>query len=204
MGLFSRLFGKGRKKDIDKDKTNSEVEEFMSLISVYNQASIISQAGITNLKMVPEFAMYKRMMRIPTVGGKLGLAEKAHVKKSMIADYKMNESFFKEIDVSIRKNCKNVRDVQGYFLSFGNFTNDLLMHLYSESKWKLQGSMLFKKLLRATVKSSVDKMITKVTWKNAETSNAAYRVRTTATSLGYSSEWMTELAYQILYLSKKG
>lgn len=204
MGLFSRLLGRGSKKNSEKDDTQSEVEEFMSLIGVYNQASIISQVGITNLKMVPEFALYKRTMRIPTVGGKLGLAEKAHVKKMMIADYKMNESFFKEIDVSIRKNCKNIRDVQSYFIAFGNFTNNLLTHLYTQSKWKLQGAMLFKRMLRSTVKNAVDKTMTKVTWKDAEATAAAYKIRTTSTSLGYSNEWMTEMVYQILVQSKRG
>ena len=203
MSLLSRLFGWGRKKNNSKDDAQSRVEEFMSLIGIYNQASIVAHIGITNLKMVPEFAAYKRAMRIPTTGGKLGLAEKAQIKKMMIADYKMSELFFKEIDASIRKNCKNIRDVQNYFFAFGNFSNDLLTFVYTQSQWKIQGSMLIKKLLRSTVKSSVDNMMTKITWKDSSATNSAFKLRATAATLKYSNEWMTELVYQILLRSKK-
>lgn len=203
MGLLSRLFGWGGKKKSDTDNTQSEVEEFMSLIGIYNQAYIVSHVGITDLKMVPEFAMYKRMMRIPTIGGKLGLAEKAHVKKLMITDYKMTDSFFKEIDVSIRKNCKGIRNVQGYFLLFGNFTNDLVTHLYTESQWKFMGAMLVRVMLRSTVKASVQRMMTKTSWKDSQTTMVVQKLKASATTLGYSNEWMSDFVYQILIQSKK-
>lgn len=203
MGILYRLFGWGRSKKEEESDVQSDVEEFMSLIRIYYQSSIISQVGITNLNMVPEFAMYKRMMRIPTVSGKLGVAEKSHVRKTMIADYKMNESFFKEIDASIRRNCKSVRDMQGYFFTFGNFTNDLMTYLSTEVQWKLQGAMLFKKLLRPTIKSAINKMMTKATWKEATTATTISRLRASKATLNYSDDWLVEFSYQVLIQSKK-
>lgn len=203
MGILSNLFGWGSKKKESQEETHSEVEEFISLIGIYNQAYIISQVGITDIKKFPEFAMYKRLMRIPTVGGKVGIAEKAHIRKMMITQYGMNESFFKEMDYSIRKNCKNIRNVQSYLLQFSNFTNDLLTHLYTEHQWKIQGSILINKLLHSTITSLVDKLMTKNNWKGFETNQTVARIRTTAATLGFSKEWMVEFTYQILRQSKK-
>ena len=203
MGILSRLFGWGRKKDTGANDAQSRVEEFVSLIGIYNQASIVVHIGITDLKMVPEFAAYKRAMRIPTIGGKLGLAEKSQIKKMMVADYQMDESFFKEIDASVRRSCKNIRDVQAYFFAYGNFTNDLLTFLYTQYQWKLQGSMLIKRLLRSTVASSVEKLMTKTTWKDHSTTVSANKIKNTAITMKFSNQWMTELVYQILVQSKK-
>lgn len=205
MGIFSRLFG--RKKDENakskKEIAQENVETFMSLISTYNQAFVVLQFGITNLKMVPEFATFKRMMKIPTTGGKLGLSEKTYIKKMMGTEYGMPETFFKEIDSSIRRNCKNVQHVQSYFFAFGNFSNDLLNHLYSENQVKLQSAMLMKKSMRSTIASLIDKTMTKTNWKSSETANAVNKLKATAATLGFSNDWMTEFVYQILKQSGK-
>lgn len=205
MGILSNLFGKKKdeNKKSKKEIAQENVETFMSLISTYNQALVVLQFGITNLKMVPEFATFKRLMKIPTTGGKLGLSEKSYIKKMMATDYGMPETFFKEIDTSIRRNCKNVQQVQSYFFAFGNFTNDLLNHLYSENQMKLQGAMLMKKSMKKTVGSLVEKTMTKTNWKSSETAIAVNKLKATATSLGFSNEWMTEFVFQILSQSGK-
>ncbi|MFI3267334.1 MAG: hypothetical protein R3Y51_01325 [Rikenellaceae bacterium] len=203
MGLFSNLFGKKNTGEEAKNDVQTNVEEFMSLIRIYYQASIIAHVGITNLSIVPEFAMYKRMMRIPTVGGKVGIAEKSHVRKSMMADYGMNETFFKEIDSSIRRNCKGMRDIQGYFFAFGNFTNDLMTYLSSQLQWRLQFSMIFKGMVRPTVSSAIKKLLTKEYWKDETTTRSVYGIRASKQALGYSEAWMTEFVCQILYMSRK-
>lgn len=204
MGLFSKLFNKKNSTEqTESDDIQSNVEEFISLIRIYYQASIVTQVGITNLNMVPEFAMYKRMMRIVSSDGKLGTAEKSHVRKKIIADYVIAESFFKEIDASIRKNCKSMRDVQGYFFLFGNFTNYLMTYLSAEIQWKLQGGMMFKALLRPAVISSVNKLMTKNDWKEVSTTKTVRELRKSKETLGYSDNWMTEFLYQIILLSKK-
>ncbi len=202
MSIFSRLFG-GKKAAAEIDDTQSNVEEFISLIRIYYQASIVAHVGITNLNVVPEFAMYKRVMRIPTVSGKVGIAERSHVRKFMISNYKMPESFFKEIDASIRRNCKGLRDVQGYFFLFGNFTNDLMTYLSTQAQWKLQAAMIFKSFLRPTVKSVVHKMLNKNDWSDAVAARSANKLRASVAQLAYSSDWIVEFAYQVFSESKK-
>lgn len=203
MGLFSNLFGKKSNNEAERDDVQSNVEEFVSLIRIYYQASIVTHVGITNLNMVPEFAMYKRMMRIPTVGGKMGVAEKSHVKKSMMLDYGIDESFFKEIDASIRKNCKGIRDIQNYFFAFGNFTNDLMTYLSTEMQWKLQAAMIFKKFIRPTINSAINKLLTKPSLKDAASFKAATNIRLAKETLGYSEKWMSEFVYQVILMSRK-
>lgn len=203
MSIFSRIFGWGGNKESQDNSAQSAVEEFISLIVVYNQATVISNVGITNMKMVPEFANYKRIMKIPTVGGKLGLAEKGHIKKHMVSYYKMDPSFFKELDNSIKKNCKSVRDMQNYFFAYGNFTNDLLTFLSTEYQMRIQGALLFKALLRSTVKKSIADMMTKPSWKDYNTTTTVSRIRATAASLALSQEWMEEFVYQIYIQSRK-
>ncbi|MFI3263385.1 MAG: hypothetical protein R3Y26_10850 [Rikenellaceae bacterium] len=203
MGLFSKFFGK-KNTDVDpKNDVQTNVEEFMSLIRIYYQASIVAHVGITNLNLVPEFAMYKRMMRIPTVGGKMGIAERSHLRKTMVADYGMNETFFKEIDSSIRKNCKGMRDIQGYFFAFGNFTNDLMTYLSNELQWKLQASMLFKSMVRPTVNSAIKKLLTKEYWKDEATTRAVNNIRASRQALGYSEAWLAEFVTQIMLMTRK-
>ncbi|MFI3319364.1 MAG: hypothetical protein SNH01_01140 [Rikenellaceae bacterium] len=203
MGLFSNLFGWGKKKEEQQADVQSQVEEFVSLIGIYNQAFVMTHVGITNIKMFPDLMMYKQVMHIPTVGGKVGVGEKAYIKKWMMAEYGMDETFFKEIDSSIRRNCKGMKDVQSYFLQFGAFTNDFLTHLYSEHQMKISASIFIKKMLRSTVESAVDKMMSNTVWKKFETNTAVARIQNSVKSFGFSKKWMSEFAYQVLILSKK-
>ena len=109
MGLF----------DFFKKKQNTEqriggMEDFMTLIRVYYQASIASNVGITNIGMLPDLATFKRTLKVPTQNNKLGLAERSRCKKMIEQLYGMNDVFFKEIDASIKKNCKKMQDVQPF------------------------------------------------------------------------------------------
>ena len=47
-------------------------------------------------------ALFKRMLKIPTQNNKPGIAEKARVRKILMQDYAMKESFFKEIEASVK------------------------------------------------------------------------------------------------------
>jgi len=98
MGVFSKLFG--RKTE---DKKVGGMEDYMTLVRVYFQAALASQLGITNLAMLPDLRAFKTTFRVPTQNNKLGLGEKAHVKKMMKSVYDTDDNFFKEIDQSIRK-----------------------------------------------------------------------------------------------------
>ncbi|MBQ5606849.1 MAG: hypothetical protein IIU87_06535, partial [Prevotella sp.] len=74
MGFFSKLFGKKE----DTGKKVGGMEDYMTLIRVYFQASIAESVGITNLAMLPDLRMFKATLHVPTVNNKLGVGEKAH------------------------------------------------------------------------------------------------------------------------------
>jgi hypothetical protein len=113
MGIFAKLFGS--KAD---DKKVGGMEDYMTLVSVYFQAALASQLGITNLAMLPELRVFKTSFHVPTVNNRLGIGEKAHVRKMMHDIYGTDESWFKEIDSSIRKNCQKLQDVNVYLKQF--------------------------------------------------------------------------------------
>ena len=101
MGIFAKLFKKN-----SEGTSSKNVEDFVSLTRVYFQSVIAANLGITNIRFVPDVANFKRLFKIPTQGGKLGLGEKAAARKMLMEDYGISESFFKEIDSSIKKNCR--------------------------------------------------------------------------------------------------
>ena len=92
MGIFSRLFG----KKTETEKTGG-MEDSMTLIRVYFQASLASNLGINNLAMLPDLRMFKATLHVPTVNNKLGIGEKAQCKKMLEELYKTDDLFFKEI-----------------------------------------------------------------------------------------------------------
>ena len=53
MGIFSKLFG-----NKSTEKKTGGMEDYMTLIRVYFQASIASQLGINNLAMLPDLRMF--------------------------------------------------------------------------------------------------------------------------------------------------
>ena len=108
MGLFG-LF----KKKSDETKVGN-VEDFISLTRVYFQSVIATNLGITNIRFLPDVANFKRLFKLPTQGGRLGQAETAASRKMLMQDYGISESFFKEIDASVKKHCRTQNDVQAY------------------------------------------------------------------------------------------
>ena len=106
MGIFSNLF---RKRTTSGDEKIGGIEDFMTLIRVYYQAVMAGNLGISNINMLPDLAMFKRTLKVTTQNNKLGIAEKSRCKKMLTQIYNLNESFFKEIDASIKKNCRNKR-----------------------------------------------------------------------------------------------
>ena len=133
MGILSKLFGKKE----DNTKVGG-MEDYMNLVRVYFQASIASNLGITNLAMLPDLRVFKTTLHVPTLNNKLGLGEKKHCAKMLTQMYGTDESFFKEIDASIRKNCRKPQDVQTYMIQFQGFTQDLMMLMGNLMKFKLR------------------------------------------------------------------
>ena len=159
MNMFSKLF---KKKDEEAEiQTKGSVEEFVTLIRVYYQAVMAVQLGITNLNILSDMALFKRMLKIPTQNNKLGIAEKSKARKVLMQDYGLNEDFFKEIDASVKKNCKSQNDIKSYFIMFQGFNNDLFSLLDSLMKWKFRFSMLVKKLLYAQTQKTIHEILTR-------------------------------------------
>ncbi len=92
MNIISKLFKK--EKEETEATSKGSVEEFVTLIRVYYQAVMAVQLGITNINMLSDMALFKRMLKIPTQNNKPGIAEKARVRKILMQDYAMKESFF--------------------------------------------------------------------------------------------------------------
>ena len=42
-------------------------------------------------------------------------------------DYGLNDNFFKEIDASVKRNCRTQNDIQSYLFMYQGFSNDLMM-----------------------------------------------------------------------------
>ena len=109
------------------EENTGGMQDYMTLVRVYFQASIAANVGITNLAMVPDLRVFKSSFHVPTVNNKLGIGEKKYCQKMMQEIYGVDDNFFKEIDQSIRKSCRKMQDVQIYLLQFQNFTQDLMM-----------------------------------------------------------------------------
>ena len=200
MNIFSKLFGKKETEEIEKV---GGMQDFMTLIRVYYQATMASNLGITNAGFLPDLTVFKRTLKIPTQNNKLGVAEKSRCKKMLIQIYGMSEDFFKEIDNSIKKNCKNVNDVRNYLFMFQGFSNDLMMLMGNLMQWKIRMPGFMKKALYTMTEKSVNDIMTKNNWKDAATAKTCGNVRQYQHALGYTPKWMTEYAYHIIILAKK-
>ena len=84
---------------------------------------------------------------MPTVNNKLGVGEKSSVRKTMRSLYGTDDNFFKEIDASIKKNCKKIQDAQSYLFQFQAYTQDLMMLIGNLMKYKLRLPGFFKKMI---------------------------------------------------------
>ena len=198
MGFFD--FFKKKKKETERI---GGMEDFMTLIRVYYQAVLAANIGITNIGMLPDLATFKRTLKVATQNNKLGVAERSRCKKMLEQMYGMNENFFKEIDLSIKKNCKRITDVQPYLFAFQGFNNDLMMLVGNLMQWKLRVPSIFKKLLRGMTEKTISDILTKNNWKDEATFQTVYAVRQYREKLGYSAEWMTDYVYKIVSLAKK-
>lgn len=199
MSIFSRIFGK---KQEETEKIGG-IQDFMTLIRVYYQSTMASNLGITNLGAFPDLAVFKRTLKIPTQNNKLGLAEKNRCKKMLVQIYNMSDDFFKEIDASIKKNCRNVNDIRNYLFMFQGFSNDLMMLIGNLMQWKFRMPGFMKKLLYSLTEKTINDILTKNDWKDEGVRKACINIRRYQQALGYSQGWMTEYAYRIIMMAKK-
>ena len=196
------LFNFFKKKNKETEKVGG-MEDFMTLIRVYYQSVLAANLGITNIGMLPDLATFKRSLKIATQNNKLGVAERSRCKKMIEQLYGMNDNFFKEIDASIKKNCKNLNSVQPYLFAFQGFNNDLMMLVGNLMQWKFRVPGVFKKLLHSMTEKVINDILTKNNWKDQATFKTVYAVRQYKEKLGYSEAWMVEYVYKIVTLAKK-
>lgn len=202
MNIISKLFNK-KNNDTETESGKGSVEEFISLIRVYYQAVMAVNLGVTNLNILSDMALFKRMLKIPTQNNKLGVAEKSRVRKVLMQDYGLSESFFKEIDASVKKNCRTQNDIKTYFILFQGFCNDLFTLLGSLMQWKFRFSLLVKKLLYNMTAKTIHDILTKSEWKEVSMQKTAWSIRKYAGTLGYSEQWITDFVYNVVLMAKE-
>ena len=198
MSFFSKLFG----KKTDKDKGNA-MEDYMTLVRVYFQASLAANLCNATLSMLPDLRMFKSTLRIPTVNNKLGVGEKNQCKKMLKELYKTDDGFFKEIDQSIRKNCRKLQDVQVYLVQFQAFTQDIMMLIGNLMKFKLRVPSFFKKVIYTMTEKTVQDIFNKNDYSDPAVMKTVLAIRQYDKRLGFSEKWVTDFVYQIVMLAKK-
>lgn len=199
MGFFSNLF----RKNEDAQAKTGGMEDYMTLVRVYFQAVLASRLGISNLAMLPDLRTYKQTFKVPTLNNKLGVGEKASVRKTMKGIYNLDDSFFDEIDNSIKKNCKKVQDIQPYLYTFQGFTQDLMMLVGNLMKFKLRVPGFLKKAIYGMTSKTINDIYDKNDFSDAGVIKAVMSVRQYNQRLGFSRKWTTDFVYQVVMLAKK-
>lgn len=202
MNIFSRFFGK-KQTDAAETVRVGGMEDFMTLIRVYYQAVIASQLGISNINFLPDMAVFKRTLKVPTQNNKLGVAEKARCKKMLMEIYGISDSFFKEIDNSVKKNCRTANDLKTYLLMFQGFSQDLMMVVGNLMQWKFRVPGMFKKMLRTMTEKTVHDIFSRTDFKDESVRKTCANLRQYLHVLHYSEDWVTEYVYNIVLLAKK-
>lgn len=198
MGFFSNIF----KKEQKADKAGG-MEDFMTLVRVYFQASLAANLNITNLAMLPDLRMFKTTLKVPTLNNKLGLGEKKHCIKLMQELYGTNDNFFKEIDNSIKKNCQKIQDVQVYLIQFQNFSQELMMLVGNLMKVKLRLPSIFKSAIYTMTEKTVKDIFTRNDYTDAGVMRSVVALRQYNKKLAFSQKWVTDFVYQVVMLAKK-
>ena len=200
MSILSRIFGKSKDK---QQMTVGGMEDFMLLIRVYYQAMMASHLGINNLGALPDLRIFKQTYHVATVNNKLGIAEKKHCRKLIQSIYKVSDSFFTEIDSSIKKHCHKIQDAQSYLIQFQGFSQDLMMLMGNLMQWKMRLPSFFRGALREMVAKQVHQIFTQNDWKDDGVRRTCVAIRKYQSMLGYSEQWITEYVHTIVMLAKK-
>ncbi len=198
MSFFSRLFG----KKSEETKVGG-IEDYMTLVRVYFQACLAERFGITNLASLPDLRTFKTTLRVPTVNNKLGVGEKSRCRKMMKSIYNTDDDFFKEIENSLKKNCKRMQDVQPYLIQFQALSQDLMMLTGNLMKFKLRLPSFFKSAIFSMTEKTVNDIFHKNDYKDPAVVKAVLGVRQYNGKLGFSQKWITDFVYQVVMLAKK-
>ena len=153
--------------------------------------------------MLPDLRVFKTTFHVPTVNNRLGIGEKSQVKKMMSSIYNTDDDYFKEIDQSIRKNCKKLQDVNVYLIQFQTFTQDLMMLMGNLMKFKLRLPSFMKKALYNMTQKTVDDIFNKNDFSDPSVLKTVVQLRQLNHRLGFSQKWVTDFTYQVVMLAKK-
>ncbi len=200
MGFLSRLFGR---KAAEPETKTGGIEDFMTLVRVYFEATIAAQVGITNLAALPELRVFKQTLKVPTLNNKLGLGEKKRCAAILSEVYHVSDGLTQEIDASVKKRCRRLQDVQPYMIQFQGFTQDLMMLIGNLMQWKLRVPSFMQKAIREMTAKTVHDILTKDSWKDDNSRRVAVQVRRYQQTLGFSEAWITEYAQALVTLAKK-
>ena len=198
MGIFSKIFNRK-----PREEKAGGMQDYMTLVRVYFQASLAAQLGITNLAMLPDLRVFKSTLHVPTQNNKLGVGERSHCRKMMHEIYGTEDSFFKEIDQSIRRNCRKLQDVQVYLIQFQSFSQELMMLTGNLMKFKLRVPSFFKKTIYAMTEKTVNDIFTKNSYTDASVIKAVMAVRKFNQRLNFSQKWVTDFVYQVVMSPRK-
>jgi len=199
MSFLSKIFGR---KEAQQMKIGG-MEDFMTLIRVYFQASMAARLGISNLGAFPDLRVFKQTLKVPTVNNKLGVGEKKKAQKMLSEMYGISDNFFKEIEDSLKRRCRSVQEVQSYFLVFQDFSQNLMMSMGQLMQWKLRLPSFFHKALRQMTEKTVHDVLTSNNWKDDAMRRSVAAIRKAQATLGFSEGWMVEFSHTILMLAKK-
>ena len=137
------------------------------------------------------------------MNNRIGPGEKKKCRTMMNELYGMPESFFDEIDSSVKRNCRKVNDMQTYLMQFQGFSQELMMLMGNLLNWKFRLPSFLKGVLRNLTAKAVHDIFDKNSWKDDAVRKSVLAVRQYSQKLGYSETWMTEFAYNVLILAKK-
>ncbi len=197
MSFLSNIF---KKKE---QETVGGMEDFMTLIRVYFQSVLASNFGISNLSYLPDMAAFKRSLHVATVNNKLGVGEKKVCSKMLKDLYGISDQFFKEIDQSIKRNCRNQNDISRYMFAFQGYSQELMMLMGNLLKWKFRIPGFLKKLLRKVTDQTVHDVFTKNEWQDDSVRKSVFSIRKYQQMLGFSEQWTAEYVYNVITLAKK-
>jgi len=153
--------------------------------------------------MLPDLAAFKRSLHIATVNNKLGLNEKKVCGKMLMDIYGLNDNFFKEIDKSIKKNCKNPNDIRNYMIAFQGFSQEIIMFMSNRLNLKMRIPSFFKKLIKSMVSKEVHEVLTSNNWSDDVNRRTAASIKRYQQMLGFSEEWIRDYVLNIIILAKK-
>lgn len=202
MGIFSKIF-KSKPSQQDQGWRVGGTEDFMTLIRVYFQAVMAANFGLRDLRMLPDLRVFKQTLKVPTVNNRIGMGEKKRCHKMLSEIYGISDSFFAEIDASIKKRCRNMQDMQTYLYQFQGFSQELMMLMSNLMKWKFRLPGFMKGAIRNLTEKAVNDIMNRNDWKDADVRQSVVNLRKLQHTLGYSPEWMTEFVYNVIILAKR-